>query len=997
MDASLKADTLTLTGVVAFGDLAKTRSANVRDLNRLMTDSAKLQTHIDSPLNTEEAKQLAAAIGDALLPDDLLEIMEAAVVKGAHHITISLRADDDASSIPWELAWIDPISPLTEDGSFIGLNPAFTVFREVDVAARTPQMPPDRLRLLIAWADPNAGSALSQAKHESDTICNVIASSPECRHVDVGVVPSASYGKLLEEMNQFQPHVLHFIGHCDDASGLMDPALIVHSENGTARLTARALASAPGFYNLRMAVLSACNTSKIAAELAGHGLSVIATQAPWRDSAGVAYSRALYSALTYGSSLASAATGAQRAIANFGLDWAAVALYSHKSALHQQWMAAPEPPHNLPHKPASHFHGRDADLQTLSETMDTGPAAHVLLCGLPGMGKSHLASEYAHRSKWQYPGGVFWIRAADIDSLRGSFTELADWFEVPDHYSDRATEVWKRLNASTARTLFIFDNVTELSAQLYHWFPTGSNCYVIATARKPHSLDTRMQMLDLKPLSSSDAEALLQIRREASDVEEHHAVKEIAKTLGRVPLALSLAAHHCARLNLSFEGYMQRLQLAPLKTMALARDKFNGTTGHDGHVLDAIAISVNGVSEYARKLLTAAACFAEEPIDKAVLIEAAGLPRNADPDLLLAELRDQWLLAPSHHTHVVLHELVRRYVRAANRPAVMKRALFRTANTLNHNMQRLIENARWKEAYALTQHASEVLLLCRVYPMPDIEVHLLYSTGKVRFQMADYDGAIEDFQQVLNLEQALSPEMRAETLRQLGDVYYGKSNQMLEARHYFTEAYELAKTCRPSGDMLILQCQNSLAAIDKRGGNNNKAIAEYRKILSVITKQQHPDRHFEATVHNNIGNALEALYHAEQEKEKLEEAIACYDHAMEIERTCTSPDPTSLSAFYDSRGRCLLALTRFEEAIESHLKALQLNQEALGANHPYCAASYFYLGEVYASQGRADLALGHYWSSLEIYKRCYTINHERPQRVLQRIRDVQKQNLDTAG
>lgn len=51
--------------------------------------------------------------------------------------------------------------------------------------------------------------------------------------------------------------------------------------------------------------------------------------------------------------------------------------------------------------------------------------AAVLICGVPGSGKSHLAREYVHRYRREFPGGIFWIDAKSKETMDKCYLEVA--------------------------------------------------------------------------------------------------------------------------------------------------------------------------------------------------------------------------------------------------------------------------------------------------------------------------------------------------------------------------------------------------------------------------------------------------------------------------------------------------------------------------------------------------------------------------------------------
>jgi len=92
----------------------------------------------------------------------------------------------------------------------------------------------------------------------------------------------------------------------------------------------------------------------------------------------------------------------------------------------------PSPPtdpvflHPEPFRPNSYFVGREAELASLhSMLMDRVRRAEgtsaVLVQSLPGGGKTHLAREYVFRHRFDYPGGVFWVRAKSIVEMEQFF------------------------------------------------------------------------------------------------------------------------------------------------------------------------------------------------------------------------------------------------------------------------------------------------------------------------------------------------------------------------------------------------------------------------------------------------------------------------------------------------------------------------------------------------------------------------------------------------
>src|SRR5579859_3927544 len=199
-------------------------------------------------------------------------------------------------------------------------------------------------------------------------------------------------------------------------------------------------------------------------------------------------------------------------------------------------LAAALPPHSrMPLARNDLFTGRTQELQWLASHL--GPSSEqvptVIVAGLGGIGKSQLASEYAHRYGRFYAGGVLWVSMADpmtipsevaacggvgVMDLRPDFAVLSQ--------EDQLGLVLAAWQGPLPR-LLVFDNC-DSEETLAQWRPATGSCRVLVTSRRSlWDLTLGVHVLDLDVLSLGESLSLLERYRPAATPEDAAALTEI--------------------------------------------------------------------------------------------------------------------------------------------------------------------------------------------------------------------------------------------------------------------------------------------------------------------------------------------------------------------------------------------------------------------------------------------------------------------------------------
>ena len=209
--------------------------------------------------------------------------------------------------------------------------------------------------------------------------------------------------------------------------------------------------------------------------------------------------------------------------------------------------------------------GRDAELHAILTAFLKDEARLVTLTGLGGVGKTTLALAAARSLLDAYSGGVWLVRAEALRSRQELLAAIAAAMHVRDVAgTDLLREIAVRLE--TGRYLLVLDNLEHLTdagvlvSEILKCAPGGS---ILATSRTVLRLESE-RTIAIGSMEPEQAVEMFMNRAVAADPSlsladpaTREAVMELCERLGRLPLAMELAA---ARLRLmSPHELLQRL------------------------------------------------------------------------------------------------------------------------------------------------------------------------------------------------------------------------------------------------------------------------------------------------------------------------------------------------------------------------------------------------------------------------------------------------------
>jgi predicted phosphodiesterase len=197
---------------------------------------------------------------------------------------------------------------------------------------------------------------------------------------------------------------------------------------------------------------------------------------------------------------------------------------------------------NIPSRNDFPFVGREELLvDILARLGDPSTERVLVLYGLPGVGKSELAREFARRYRNRYPGGTFFVDASAgaemVNLARIGANHLG--LDFPPHLPLNEQCERTLLSFGSEPVLLIYDNVT-LVESVQSWLPpAGIPCHVLITAASER-WNFRWPLLEVAPLTRTASMELIE-RLAGHELLERYG-NSLAELAGGLPIQICPAA-----------------------------------------------------------------------------------------------------------------------------------------------------------------------------------------------------------------------------------------------------------------------------------------------------------------------------------------------------------------------------------------------------------------------------------------------------------------------
>ncbi|MEY9931145.1 DNA-binding SARP family transcriptional activator/tetratricopeptide (TPR) repeat protein [Catenulispora sp. GP43] len=552
--------------------------------------------------------------------------------------------------------------------------------------------------------------------------------------------------------------------------------------------------------------------------------------------------------------------------------------------------------------------GREEELSSIltavTEDLRSGNrGAMVLIDGLPGIGKTTLALQAAHRLRARCPDGALQLNLHSHDphmpplDPRQALTQLLDALGTPYRDLARADTVpalgalWrKRTNGK--RLLILLDDVLN-TAQIELLLPATTGTVMVITSRRRLTMTPGNRQHTLGPLPDSAATALLAHITDRTLPDDEDLVR-FTRCCGGLALAITVAAGHLrSRPVWTVGDLVSRLSTT---SQSLADDPLTSP------IHTAFAMSYQTLNSTLRDLLRYIAAHPGPDIGLPAAAAMSGVTLT-DTDVRLDALVDHRLLNLASAHRYRLHNLLRQYILAQ---------ADEQQNLDNHQgVGRAI--TFYASAAARADHALHPRRRELAYPAPSAQVE------GVRLDTAEQARTWLDAEH-LNLSAVTTWSVQLGRGRQVGLLPHvlvqhldrrGRWPQALEHVNELLGATDPRSPGDGDGDKpdTVTACLlTDQAGLLVRANEVDKALEAADAALAIW--EAGDDRYGQADAHIQIGRAHDAFERHNEAVQAFSTAAALYESLGDQGRVAVAEDQWAVSAFQQGHRDEAFALSR---------------------------------------------------------------------------------------
>ncbi|HWS98796.1 MAG TPA: tetratricopeptide repeat protein [Pyrinomonadaceae bacterium] len=679
---------------------------------------------------------------------------------------------------------------------------------------------------------------------------------------------------------------------------------------------------------------------------------------------------------------------------------------------------------NLPQR-NQFFTGRESYLRELRDELVAN--ARAALSGMPGVGKTQTAVEYAYRQfKDKAYAHVFYVHAASIEELLTDFASIARHLNLPVKDEPDFNRIAAAVTAWFEQHdgwLLIFDNADDLKVlfhdgdapeERHNYIPANRRGHVLLT-RRPEDAGGVARTIEIKEMDSDEG-ALLLLRRaghltdksaglDSVAPEIAAAARKLAHEVGGLPLALDIAG-----------AFIKETRTPPAEYLSLYREA-GKTLRRERDEQDPYKHSVATVFSLAFQRL--ATPDTDRDADATIARAAADLLRLCAFLAAAAIPLEHFTAGASHLGDDLSRAMADKILWAKTKQRLLRFALLDpNPDSQTFDTHRLVQAVLRDEMDNETQclwTERALLMLDKIFPSPgdfsnwnvcdlllphalDFIAHgqacnfrtkkMARLVNEVAFHLesrARYDEAEPLYLQALEISKEVLGERHSYTagsLNNLAGLYYRRGSYE-EAEPLYLQALEIRKEVSGEKHPDTAISINNLALLYRAQDSYEKAEPLYRRALEMwkeLLGEKHPDT---AVSLNNLAG----LYYAQK---RYEEAEPLFKQALEIRKEALGEKHPDTAVSLNNLAELYRVQCRYKEAEPLFNQALDIAKEVWGEKHPSTAPCLNNLAGLYWAQGHYTAAEPLLVQALEILEQQFGMNHPHSRRCRENLSTLRK-------
>lgn len=277
----------------------------------------------------------------------------------------------------------------------------------------------------------------------------------------------------------------------------------------------------------------------------------------------------------------------------------------------------------------------DHTIAVIAQPWHRGKAGPPLqaLHGMPGVGKTELVQEYAHRFNSSYDI-VWWVDAERSIEIPAQLARLGTSLGMPSpEPAERHAAVLSELNRRD-RWLIVFDNARE-PGEIERFQPSSPRGHVIITSRY-RAWRSAAHAIPVDVFSADEARDYLIARIPGADLDD---ITRLAQSLGRLPLALAQASAYIEQRGLTLQQYLELYENH--QSELLQRGRADGYPHTVSSTFELAFREIGAKSQEAQQLLYLYSFLAPDKIP----VDLASCAAQIMPEPLASAARDRLAMA----------------------------------------------------------------------------------------------------------------------------------------------------------------------------------------------------------------------------------------------------------------------------------------------------------------------------------------------------------------